>query len=196
MCCSYLLTQMLSQAALRQYKQKCPTQRLPKSDPRQTPCLRIHVSASMSQRPDLDPICKIHVSDLCLSIHVCGPSTRSMSQDPLQDPCLRTLYKMQVSGSMSPNLRLSLLIYGSYMQDPRLRSHFSASIFADPLDKIHVSGALSQHPYLRIRSIHVSGRVSHRPYPCHQHSVTQMGTAQKRERSDKQKNRKALQLQT
>ena len=70
-------------------------------DPYISPCLRIHVSASSNLRI----LCKIHVSDSRLSIHVSasiyisGSSARSMSPDPclsifisqelLQDPCLR-----------------------------------------------------------------------------------------------------------
>ena len=53
-------------------------------DPRQDPCLRIHVSASSYLRI----LCKIHVSASCLSIHVSasmcisGSSARSMLPDP------------------------------------------------------------------------------------------------------------------
>ena len=65
------------------------------ADPLQDPCLRIlckthvsfmsptHASASMSQRPYLWSLyARPALLDLCLSIHVCGSDTRSMSPDP------------------------------------------------------------------------------------------------------------------
>ena len=70
-------------------------------DPYISPCLRIHVSASSHLRI----LCKIHVSESCLSIHVSaslylrvlckihvsGSMSQHLyvSQEPLQDPCLR-----------------------------------------------------------------------------------------------------------
>ena len=63
------------------------------------PLCKTDVSGSMSQHPclwvriqDLCPriLCKIHVSVPRLSSLRCRPSTKSMSQDPVQDPCLRT----------------------------------------------------------------------------------------------------------
>ena len=48
-------------------------------DPLQDSCFRTHVFASMSR-------------DLCLSIHLCGPYARSMSQDPLKVHRFSTTY--------------------------------------------------------------------------------------------------------
>ena len=101
--------------------------------PIQDPCLRtlckIYVSTSSKRSIPPDPCLRFHTResstrcafpDLCLSILICGPSARSMSQDPLPDPCPRTRYKIRVSGSMSPHICLSVLICGSHMQDPCL----------------------------------------------------------------------------
>ena len=86
-------------------------------DPRQR--LRIHVSASLYLRI----FCKFHVSGSMSPIHVsasiCISGTsaiihvsRSVSQDPLQDPCLRFMSQhLYTSGSL---------------QDPCLRIHVSA----------------------------------------------------------------------
>ena len=120
-------------------------------DPLQDPCLRIHVSASFSHDPLQDPclrihvstssylriLCKIHVSDSCLSIHQYGSSTRSTSSDsrlrihvsdsclsihnyidPLQDPCRGILNCEAVTASISQDLCLSIPILGPYRQDP------------------------------------------------------------------------------
>ena len=121
--------------------------------------LRIHVSASIcisgtsarSMSPDpyisirmyLRILCKIHVSDSCLSIFI--------SQGPLQDPCLRihvsaSLYfrilcKIHVSGSINQHPYVSQ----DPPQDPCLQAHVSASLHLRILCKIHVSGFMSQH---------------------------------------------------
>ena len=98
-------------------------------DPLRDPCLRIHVSASTcisgtsarSMSPDpyisihmyLRILCKIHVSDSCLSIFI--------SQGPLQDPCLR------IHVSASSNLRILCKIHVS---DSCHSIHVSASLFS------------------------------------------------------------------
>ena len=96
------------------------------------PCLSIHMYLRI--------LCKTHVSDSCLSIHQYGSSTRSMSsdsclsifvsQDPLQDPCLRIhvsapiflriLCKIHVSRSMSP-IRVLASAKMHPLQDPCVR---------------------------------------------------------------------------
>ena len=149
-------------------------------------------------------LCKIHVSDSCLSIfisqgplqdpffgfmsqhlRISGSSARSMcpihvlafmsqhpfiSQDPLQDPCLRSLsiFVSQVS-VQDPCLRIHVSASTNMdpLQDPRLWAHISASLYLRLLCKIHVSGSvcLSFHMYLRILcKIHVPGFISQLPY--------------------------------
>ena len=113
-------------------------------DPLQDPCLRIHVSASLYLRV----LCKIHVFGfMSQHLRITGSSARSMcpihvlafmsqhpfiSQDPLQDPCLRI--HVSASTNMDP------------LQDPRLWVHVSASLYLRPLCKIHVSGSVYKHP--------------------------------------------------
>ena len=117
-------------------------------------CLSIFVSHGFSARPmSPDPcrsihlyltiLCKIHVSGF-MSQHLCisGFSTRSMSsdsclsifvsQDPLQDPCLRVMSQMYL------RILCKIHVSGSMSQHPFLRI----------LCKIHVSGVMSQHPYV------------------------------------------------
>ena len=117
------------------------------TDSLQDPRLRIHVSASLySQEPLQDPCLRIHVSDLCLSIHQNGSSARSMSPDsylsifvsqaPLQDPCLRSRIKASICISGSSARSMS--------PDPYISSHMYLRL----LCKIHVSGFMSQHPYV------------------------------------------------
>ena len=172
-------------------------------DPLQDPCLRIHVSASSYCRT----LCKIHVSDSCLSIHWClsihvylrilckihvsGSISQQpyVSQDPLQDPCLRihvsaslyltdslqdprlrihvsaSLYlrilcKIHVSGSMCP-IHVLASTNMDPLQDPCLRTHVSASLYLRILYKIHVFGFMSEHPLIWILyKIHVFGFMS------------------------------------
>ena len=97
-------------------------------DPLQDPHLRIHVSTSLRLRL----LCKIHVSGF-VSQQPC------VSQGPLQDPCLR----IHVSNSC-----LSIHQYGfsarSMSPDPYINIHMYFRI----LCKIHVSGFMSQHPYV------------------------------------------------
>ena len=109
----------------------------------------------------------------CYKIHVFGLMSQHpyVSQDSLQDPCLRI--HVSASTNMDP------------LQDPRLWAHVSAFLYSRLLCKIHVSGSVSQHPYvsqdplqdpcLRIRisaSIFISGSsarsMSPDPYisPC------------------------------
>ena len=110
-------------------------------DPLQDPCLQAHVSASLG--PLQDPCLRIHVSAFSIFL----------SQDPLQDPCLR----IHVSGSclsihqygssarsMSPDSCLSIHMYLSILSP----IHVSASLYLRALCKIHVSGFMSQHPYV------------------------------------------------
>ena len=116
--------------------------------------LRISGSSARSMSPDS-----------CLSIFI--------SQDPLQDPCLR----IHVSDSC-------LSIHPNPLQDPCLRIHVSASLYLRILYKIHVFRFMSQHlrisgssarsmslihvsasSYLRILcKIHVSGSISQHLY--------------------------------
>ena len=141
----------------------------------------IHVSASLYLRV----LCKIHVFEfMSQHLRISGSSARSMcpihvlafmsqhpfiSQDPLQDPCLRSL---------------SIFVSQDSLQDPCLRIHVSASTNMDPL-RIHVFGLISQHlcisgssarsmspdPYISIHmylrilcKIHVPGFMSQLPY--------------------------------
>ena len=121
------------------------------------------LSILISQDPQQDPCLRIHVSDSCLSIRQYGSSARSMSpdsclsifvsQDSLQDPCLRI--PVSASTNMGP------------LQDPRLRIHVSASLYLRFLCKIHVSGFMSQHPYVSqdplqdpCLRIHISASIS------------------------------------
>ena len=134
--------------------------------PLQDPCLRIriyvHVFGFMSQHLRISgssarSMCPIHGLAF-MSQHLCisGTSARSMSpdpyvsQDPLQDPCLRFMSQhLYISGSAARSI---------------LRIHVSASSNLRILCKIHVSDSclsnscLSIHLYLRILcKIHVSG---------------------------------------
>ena len=147
-------------------------------DPLQDPCLRIHVSASNLY---LRILCKIHVSgSISQQPYVSGSSTRStssdsclsifVSQEPLQDPCLRfmsqrppiwTVCKIHVSDSclsvhqygwsarsMSPDSCLSIHMYLRILCKIHVRIHVSASLYFRVLCKIHVSGSIYQHPYV------------------------------------------------
>ena len=165
------------------------------TDSLQDPRLRIHVSASLHLRA----LCKIHVSGfMSQHLYISGSSARSMSpdpyisifisQDPLQDPCLRIHISASrcISGSfarsMSSDSCLSIQQYGSSarsmssdsclsifisqdpLQDPCLRIHVSASLYLRILCKIHLSDSclrfMSQHPCVsllcKISPIHVS----------------------------------------
>ena len=107
-------------------------------DPYISPCLRIHVAASSNLRI----LCKIHVSDSCLSIHVSASlylrilckihvsgsvyKHPYVSQDPLQDPCLRFMSQhLYISGSsarsMSSDSCLSIFESQDPLQDPCVR---------------------------------------------------------------------------
>ena len=106
----------------------------------------VHVSASLYLRV----LCKIHVFGfMSQHLRISGSSARSMcpihvlafmsqhpfiSQDPLQDPCLRI--HVSASTNMDP------------LQDPRLWVHVSASLYLRLLCKIHVSGSVYKHPYV------------------------------------------------
>ena len=120
-------------------------------EPLQDPCLRIrmylrilckiHVSKSclsifISHGPLQDPF----FGSMSQHLRISGSSARSMcpihvlafmlqypfvSQDPLQDPCLRGL---------------SIFVSQDSPQDPRLWAHISASLYLRLLCKIHVSG--------------------------------------------------------
>ena len=106
-------------------------------DPLRDPCLRIHVSAStcisgtsaksMSPDPYLRILCKIHVSDSCLSIYI------------PQGPC-----KIHVSGFMSQHLYISGSSARSMSPDPYISIHMYLKL----LCKIHVSGSVYKHPYV------------------------------------------------
>ena len=119
------------------------------TDPLQDPCLRIHVSASSYLRI----LCKIHVSDSCLSIHQNGSSRRSTSSDSCRsifvshgisarpmspDPCrsirlyLRIFCKIHVSGVMSQHLCISGSSARSMSPDPCLSIFISQELLQDP----------------------------------------------------------------
>ena len=109
-------------------------------------------------------LCRSHVSDSCRSVHQYGSSTRStvstslclrllckihvsgfmsqhpcVSQDPLQDPCLR----IHVSDSC-----LSIHQYGSSARSMSPGSCLSIQMYLRNLCKIHVSGSVCKHPYV------------------------------------------------
>ena len=133
-------------------------------DPLQDPCLRISISAFSYLRI----LCKIHVSGSMCPIHVLA----STNMDPLQDPCLRahvsaSLYltdslqdpcrrihvsaSICISGSSARSMSPIHVLASTNMdplRDPCLRIHVSASLYLRILCKIHVSGSMSQHPYV------------------------------------------------
>ena len=147
-------------------------------DPLQDPCLRFmsqHLYISGPSARSMSPdscfsiyiadssgssaiLCKIHVSDSCLSIFI--------SQGPLQDPCLRihvsaSLYlrilcKIHVSGSIYQHPYVSQ----DPLQDPCLQAHVSASLHPRILYKIHVFGFMSQH-------LRISGSSARSMCPIH-----------------------------
>ena len=127
-------------------------------DPLEDPCLRIHASASLYLRI----LCKIHVSDSCLSIRVSasmcisGSSARSMSLDPCLSihVYLRILCKIHVFGFMSQHLCISRILCKIHVSDSCLSIFISQGPLQDPCLWIHVSASL----YLRILcKIHVFG---------------------------------------
>ena len=107
---------------------------------------KIHVFGFMSRHLCISRIlCKIHVSGY-MSQHP------FISQDPLQDPCLRIHV---------PDSCLSIFISQGPLQDPCVRIHVSASWYLRILYKIHVFGLMSQHPLVWILyKIHVFGFMS------------------------------------
>ena len=131
-------------------------------DPLRDPCFQTHVSESMPQQPELwilykshvprssrrsmppDPWLRLHMCesstrcksvDLCLSILICGTSARSMSQDTLQDPWLRIICKIHVSGS-SIEKRCFGSVYKIYASGSAARS-----MFPDPCLRTYASAA-------------------------------------------------------
>ena len=109
-------------------------------------CLSIHMY--------LRNLCRVHVSG---SVY----KHPYVSQDPLQDPCLRFMSQhLYISGSsarsmspdswlMSSGSLLSIFVSQDSLQDPCLRIHVSASLYLRILCKIHVSDSC--------RSIHQNG---------------------------------------
>ena len=111
---------------------------------------KIHVFGFMSQHLRISgssarSMCPIHVlAFMSQHLYISGSSARSMSpdsclsifvsQDSLQDPCLRI--HVSASTNMDP------------LQDPRLWAHVSASLYLRLLCKIHVSGSVYKHPYV------------------------------------------------
>ena len=123
----------------------------------------IHVSASLYLRV----LCKIHVFGfMSQHLRISGSSARSMcpihvlafmsqhpfiSQDPLQDPCLRSLSIFVSQDSLQdPCLRIHVSASTNMdpLQDPRLWAHVSASLYLRLLCKIHVPGSVYKHPYV------------------------------------------------
>ena len=95
---------------------------------------KMHISEPMSQHPYLRALCKIHVVRYI---------TRSATQDHLQDPCLRILYKYKTE------------VFVSMSQHPCLWAHRPASLAVGPLQdpclRIHykLHGSMSPDPCLR-----------------------------------------------
>ena len=157
----------------------------------QHPCVYQEHSGTSARSMSPDPyisihkylriLCKIHVSDSCLSIFI--------PQGPLKDPRLRIHVSAStcISGtsarSMSPDPYVSMHMYlkllckihvsGSVNQHPSCISgssarsmspiHVSASLYLRVLCKIQVFGFMSQHPYVSCK-IHVSGSVNKHSY--------------------------------
>ena len=74
-----------------------------------------------------------------------------ISQDPLQDPCLRSLSIFVSQDPLQdPCLRIHVSASTNMdpLQDPRLWAHISASLYLRLLCKIHVSGSVYKHPYV------------------------------------------------
>ena len=133
-------------------------------DPLQDPCLRIRVSASIcisgtsarSMSPDpyinthmyLRILCKIHVSDSCLSVFI--------SQGPLQDPCLRIHVSASFYLRIPCKIHVSESIYKhpyvsqDPLQDPCLRIHVPTSLYLRSFCKIHVSDSCLSILIIRI----------------------------------------------
>ena len=163
-------------------------------------CISGSSASSMSPDPQISIdmflriLCKIHVSgSISQHLFISGSSGRSMSpdsclsiflsQDPLQDPCLRihvshsclSIHQYGSSTrSMSSDSCLSIFVSQDPLQDPCLRIHVLASTYMDPLQdprlRAHVSASLYlmdslQDPSLRI---HVSASFSQEPLqdPC------------------------------
>ena len=110
-----------------------------------------------------DPLQRSIFPDPCLSGLNCGPSTKSMSQDPPQDPCLRTLYKIHVSGSMSQHLSSISHrpdLQGLYKVHGAGSSTRSMSPDPCPCLRIYTSQALTVSPLQDPRSMSPEPRVS------------------------------------
>ena len=114
-------------------------------DPLQDPCLRIHVSASIcisgtsARSTSPDPYISIHMYlRLLCKIHVSGSLYKHpyVSQAPLRDPCLRI------------RIQASICISGSSARSMSPDSCLSIHMYLRNLCKIHVSGFMSQHPYV------------------------------------------------
>ena len=164
--------------------------------PLQDPCLRIRISASIcisgasAKSMSPEPCLSVHMylRNLC-KIHVSGSVNKHpyVSQDPLQDPCLRFMSQyLYISGSsarsMSSDSCLSIFlsqgkihVSGSVykhpyvsqdpLQDPCLRIHVSASTNMDPLQDPRLWAHVSASWYLRLLcKIHVSASVYKHPY--------------------------------
>ena len=110
----------------------------------QAPC-NIHICLVMSQHPCVsqDPL-----QDPCLRIHISaaicisGSSTRSTSSDSCRSIFVSHGFSAR---SMSPDSCLSTFVSQDPLQDPCLRAHVSGSLYPRILCKIHVSGLMSQH---------------------------------------------------
>ena len=113
-------------------------------DPLQDPCCRIHrsaaicISGSSTRSMSPDPCLSIHMylRNLC-KIHVAGSVYKHpyISQDPLQDPCLRF---------MSQHLYTS----GSSARSIPPESCLNLHMYLRNLCKIYVSGPVDKHPYV------------------------------------------------
>ena len=111
----------------------------------QDPCLRIHVPASTNmdykttRSTSLGSCLSIHMylRNLC-KIHVSGPVYKHphVSQDPLQDPCLRI------------HVSASIYISGTSARFMSPDPYISIHMYLRLLCKIHVSGFMSQRPYI------------------------------------------------
>ena len=173
------------------YKIHGPSARSMSPGPREDPCLPIHASVSIRANPLQDAHLRTYVS-ASLSAGPLQDPCLTICHDTLQDPRLRIISKIHVSGS-SINTRpkfsypcLSIHVFGSVYKHPYLwalcKIHVSGYItrsVADARCKIHVSGVHICDPARRSMcpgaclSVHICGFTT---------GWTKIGTALQRER--------------
>ena len=121
------------------------------------------------------PCLWVRIQDLCLRARCKDPCFRihvsaAWTVEPLQEPCFRTLYKIHVSGSMSPNLCLSSLKCESWTRSMSQDGSSTRSMSPDACLCVHSCVAATRW--------------------------TKIDTALQRERFDTQETRRRLHLQT